>query len=186
MSDTTFLEIQAQLVAEWQSKIDEAQTDQERGELMQRFVLERERIRAGVTEAGSERDEVDRKTLERLGDPTVLGPEFSQVEGIFRRLASDPPLAVVYQRTAAEQRSKAQSDRASKSRPLRKDNITQSIEDAVKANMDISAKQVGKYLEHDCDIVLIEGEYRHTIDASTLKEPNLPSRVSDAKRRLSK
>ena len=186
MSDTTFLEIQAQLVAEWQSKFDEAQSDQERGEVMQMFVLERERIRTNVTEAGPRRNEVDRKTLERLSDPTVLGPEFSQVEGIFRRLASDPTSAVVYQRTAAEQRSKAQSDRASKGRPRRKDCITVDIEEIVAVDLSICAKEVGEKLRNDYDITLNDGEYRHNIDASTLKESNLASRVSDAKKRLLK
>jgi hypothetical protein len=183
MSDIPFLEVQSQLAEEWQSKFDDAQTDQERGKLKRGFVLQRERVRAGVTAAGSERDEVDRKTLERLSDPTELGPEFSLHEGIFRRLASDPTSAVVYQRTAAEQRSKAQSDRASKSRPKRRDCITGIIDESVAVNPGIKAKQVGKYLKLDCDITILEGEYRHNIDGSTLKETNLPSRVTDARKR---
>jgi hypothetical protein len=183
MSDIPFLEVQSQLAEEWQSKFDDAQTDLERGKLKQEFVLRWERVRAGVTAAGSARDEVDRKTLERLSNPTELGPEFSLHEGIFRRLASDPTSAVVYQRTAAEQKSKAQSVRASKIRPKRRDCITVIIDELVAENPGIKTKQVGKYLELDCDITILEGEYRHNIEGSTLKETNLRSRVSDAKKR---
>jgi hypothetical protein len=183
MSDIPFLEVQSQLAEEWQSKFDDAQTDQERGKLKRGFVLQRERVRAGVTTAGSARDEVDRKTLERLSNPTELGPEFSLHEGIFRRLASDPTSAVVYQRTAAEQRSKAQSDRASKIRPGRRDCITGIIDELVAVNPKISAKELGEKLRNDCDITILEGEYRHKIEGFTLKEKNLASRVSDAKKR---
>ncbi|WP_085308410.1 hypothetical protein [Planktotalea arctica] len=183
MPDIPFIEAQSQLAEEWQKKFDDAQTDEERGQFQRGFVLQRERVRAGVTVAGSERDEVDRKTLEKLSNPTELGPELSLHEVIFRRLASDPASAVVYQRTAAAQRSKAQSVRASKSRPKRRDCITGIIDELVAENPKIAAKQVGKRLMDDCDITILEGEYRHNIEGSTLKEENLPSRVSEAKKR---
>jgi hypothetical protein len=183
VSNTSFVEIHAQCVAEWLSESDEPKTDQELGERLMRLVLQLERLRAGVTAAGPQRDEVDHRTDESLDNPTKLGPEFSREEAVFRRLRSDPSSAIAYLRTAIEQRSKAQSDRASKDRPGRRDCITGIIDELVAVNPKISAKNVGTQLELDCDITILEGEYSHIIERSTLKETNLASRVSDARKR---
>ena len=50
----------------------------------------------------------------------------------------------------------------------------------------LSAKEVGQALEISDEITIIEEEYRHSEDASTLKVSNRPNRVTDAKKRLKK
>lgn len=186
MREVPFVEVHSQLVEDWLKKLSEAPNDEAAAEILLDFVLARERARAGITKAGPRRDAIDRRTLKTLGNPTNLGPEFSRDEAIFRRLVSNPPSAVAYLKAAIEQRSRAQSDRASKGRPRRKDFITGDIEEIVAVDLSISAKEVGEKLRNVGDITLNEGEYRHKIDASTLKESNLASRVSDAKKRLLK
>ena len=163
-----------------------ATSDTERGEIMKAFVLNIERIRHNCVKSGAERDEIDRRTLAKLANPLALGPEFCRDEGLFRRLAVDPAAASRYWDQSHEQLSAAQSERASKPRPKSKDKITEEIEGILSINPKLSAKEVGRALEICDEITLIEEEYRHCEDASTLKVCNLPNRVTDAKKRLKK
>ncbi|MFD1195709.1 hypothetical protein ACFQ3C_13625 [Seohaeicola saemankumensis] len=185
MAERIFAEVQDELAQVWQPKFDQAESDAERGAILLEFVLERERFRSGITAPGEERDGLDRKTLEKLCHPETLGPKFSRDEAVFRRLASDPASAATYLMQAIRERNEQQSARARKPRPRRRDSITRLIENIVMHNPKISAKDLGRKLETDCDITLLDAEYRHNIDASVLKVSNLPSRVSDARKRLS-
>ena len=163
-----------------------ATSDTERGEIMKDFVLKLERMRHNCLETGAVRDEIDRQTLSKLANPLELGPELSRDEGIFRRLAVDPAAASRYWDQSHKQLSAAQSERASKPRPKSKDKITGEIEEILSVNSKLSAKEVGQALETCGEIKVIEDEYRHYDDASTLKVSNLPNRVTDAKKRLKK
>ena len=163
-----------------------ATSDTERGEIMKDFVLKLERMRHNCSESGAERDEIDRRTLAKLADPLELGPEFCRDEGLFRRLAIDPAAASRYWDQSHKQLSAAQSERASKPRPNNRDKITMAIEEILSDNPKLSAKEVGQRLTSGADVILIEEEFRHCEDASTLKIRNLPNRVTDAKKRLKK
>ena len=163
-----------------------ATSDTERGEIMKDFVLKLERMRHNCSEYGAERDEIDRRTLAKPADPLELGPEFCRDEGLFRRLAIDPAAASRYWDQSHKQLSAAQSERASKPRPNNRDKITMAIEEILSDNPKLSAKEVGQRLTSGADVILIEEEFRHCEDASTLKIRNLPNRVTDAKKRLKK
>jgi len=163
-----------------------ATSDTERGEIMKDFVLKLERMRHNCFEPGAERDEIDRRTLAKLADPLELGPEFCRDEGLFRRLAIDPAAASRYWDQSHKQLSAAQSERASKPRPNNRDKITMAIEEILSDNPKLSAKEVGQRLTSGADVILIEEEFRHCEDASTLKVSNLPNRVTDAKKRIKK
>lgn len=93
MGDRTFLEAQDELAGRWAAELDKATSDEERGQTMLGFVLERERLRMGVSKPGPRRDAVDAETLAKLTRPTALGPEHSAVEVVLRRLADDPSSA---------------------------------------------------------------------------------------------
>lgn len=79
----------------------------------------------------------------------------------------------------------AQSKRASKPRPRSRDSITTAIEEILEDAPKLTAKEVGQALEGREDIDLIGDEYRHRSDSSALRESNLASRVSDARKRVS-
>lgn len=177
---------QEELVDRYNPCMLKAKSDRERGEIFIEFVLERERMRHNCFEAGAQRDEIDRRTLSKLANSFALGPEFSRDEAIFRRLVADPASAIRYIDQFHEQNSAAQSERASKPRPKSKDKITEKIEEILSVNLKLSAKAVARDLEDSDEITLIEEEFRHNDDASTLKFSNLPNRVADAKKRLKK
>lgn len=184
MADRPFVELQGELAARFGLALDRAQTDDERGQIIRDFILERERFRHGLTEPGLLRDALDRATLAKLNRPSQLGPEHSIREGVFWRLYADPGSAAVYLDAAIRQRSAAQSKRARQPRLANRDAITRLIEEILEGDPKMSAKEVGLALEESADICLLGDEYRHTSDASTLKVSNLASRVSDARKRV--
>nr|WP_213396005.1 hypothetical protein [Yoonia sp.] len=114
-------------------------------------------------------------------NPDGLGPEHSLREAVFRRLAS-PSEGMLYQDAAREMKSAEQSARAKKPRPGSKDSITIAIEEILEDSPQMTAAEVGDALAEYDGIIFIAGEYRHTLDASTMSKSNLPSRVSDAKK----
>lgn len=185
MGELPFLEVQDDLAARCGVALDQAQTDDERGRVILNFILERERLRHGLTDPGPRRDALDRETLAKLNGPADLGPEHSISEVVFRRLCENPASAAAYLESAMQQRSKAQSKRARQQRPGSRGAITRVIEDILEDDPDMCAKDVGFALEQSAEISLIEDEYRHSFDGSTLKVSNLASRVSDARKRVS-
>lgn len=185
MGEHPFVEVQDDLAARCGLALDQAHTDDERGRVILNFILERERLRHGLTDPGPRRDALDHATLAKLNSPTELGPEHSISEGVFRRLNENPASAAVYLDSAMKQRSIAQSKRAKKQRPRKWDAITRIIQEILEEAPGMSAKQVGEELEEREDILLLDDEYRHVKDASVLKVSNLASRVSDARKRVS-
>jgi hypothetical protein len=181
----SFDDAQLALVDAFARKLEAVDGEEAQGQLLIEFVLERERLRRGVTDPGKNRDEVDRQTLSALADPDSLGPEHSLREGVMRRLVADPAGALRYLETALEQRSATQAARGGKPRPRGRDSITKAIEDILEEQPALSAKGVGRELAQHPDIQLLGGEFRSAVDAATLRETNLASRVSDARKRLS-
>jgi hypothetical protein len=180
-----FSEVQDELAARCQLKFDLARTDEEQGEIIFNFILERERLRRNATVAGPGQDAIDRETLKTLQNPFSLGPDLSIAEVVFRRLCVDPSSAAAYLNAALQQRSAAQSRRASKPRPKARDGITQAIEEILEDRPRMSAKHVGLALKDHDEVFLQDNEYRHRFDASTLRVSNLASRVSEARKRVS-
>lgn len=185
MDQVAFEYAHCALIADFSKQLKAAKGSEEVGALLVQFVLERERLRRGAEEPGSIRDAVDQQTLAALASPDKLGPEHSLREVVFRRLLSDPGGALDYLERALHERSKAQSLRAETPRPNRRDSITRLIEEILEEDQRLPAKEVGRRLFEHPDIQLVNDEYRHTGDASTLSAGNLASRVSDARNRVS-
>ncbi len=181
-----FSELQDELVARYQPEFDRAQSEEQHGKVLLAFVLESERLRKGVSEPGRDMERCDRETLKRLADPDALGPEHSLREAVFRRLARDPSEGILYQDAAREMNAAKQSARAKKPRPGSRDSITRAIEEILEESPYMTAREIGQALKGYDGITFIEDEYRHTLDASTMSESSLPSRVSNAKKRLSR
>jgi hypothetical protein len=164
---------------------EEKKSDKDSGEAFLTLCLESERLRRGVTEPGEDRDRVDAETIAALQNPNKLGPEHSIAEAAFRRLVTDPEAAAGYVDAKVEAHKLRQSQIAEKERPRARDSITRKIDKIVSEETSkLAAKVVGRMLLEDPDIKLIGDEYRH-IDGSILKEANLPSRLGDARERIS-
>lgn len=183
MIERPFSELQKELEASYQPQFDKAQSEEQHGKVLLKFVLERERLRNGISEPGPDRDRCDRETLKRLANPDALGPEHSMREAVFRRLARDPAEGVAYFDLAKAQTSAQQSARAKKPRLASRDSITRAIEEILEESPHMTASEIGRALKAYDGIIFVDGEYRHTFDASVMRESSLRSRVSDAKKR---
>ena len=186
MDQVAFEDAHDALVNDFSNRLDAATGPEEAGALLLQFILERERLRRGVVGSGPDRDAVDQETMAALASPDKLGPEHSLREGAFRRLVADPTAAAQYLEGAIQDRSNTQSRRAKKPRPRSRDSITRLIEEILEENPSLPAKEVGRRLEEQPDIQLLDGVYRHTGDAATMAETALKDRVSAAKKRLSR
>lgn len=185
MDEQSFEEVQRRLAEQFLQETSTLQTDEEVGAALLDFVLQRERLRHRVEGLGPEREKVDRQTLEHLYHQTELGPEHFFAESIFKRLAKDPANAMHHYRLALNHRSTTQAERAKSPRPRRYDSITKLINDIVVDDPAISTEAVREELAAIDGIVIADGEIRNTQDATTMRLKNLPSRVSDARKRLS-
>ena len=160
-------------------------SDKDSGEALLTLFLESERLRRGATEPGEDRDRVDAETIAALQNSSKLGPEHSIAEAAFRRLVPNPEAAAGYVDAKVEAHKLRQSQIAEKERPRARDSITRKIDKIVSEETSkLAAKVVGRMLLEDPDIKFIGDEYRH-IDGSILKEANLPSRLGDARERIS-
>ena len=161
------------------------ESNKDSGEVLLTLIVEEGRLWRGVTEPGEDRDRVDAETIAALQNPNKLGPEHSIAEAAFRRLVPDPEAAAGYVDAYVEAHKLRQSQIAEKERPRARDSITRKIDKIVSEETSkLAAKVVGRMLLEDPDIKLIGDEYRH-IDGSILKEANLPSRLGDARERIS-
>ena len=178
---------QKRLVEEWEQEASIPETEDEVGHAILDLFLKSERLRRGVEAPSPEQTVVDCETVEKLGDARSLGPEFSFAEAAFRRLVDDPASAIKYIEQSKANFSQAQSKAASKARPRRYDSLTKLINAIVAETPSISAKEVWRKLEANEDVQFDGGlrEFVHFDDRSCLKEKNLASRVSDAKKRVS-
>jgi hypothetical protein len=186
MEEASFEEVQKHLTEKFLQDARIGETDEELGSALLDFFLQGERLRHGVKVSGPEQVEVDRQTLERLHSQTVLGPEYTFPESVFKRFAKDPASAMRYFRQAVEQRSCKQSERAKKNRTRSYCSITKLINDIVDSDPGISTRAVKRELARIDGIVIADEEIRNTQHVGTMKLSNLASRVSDARLRAKK
>lgn len=160
-------------------------TNAEIGSALREFILKRERLRRGVSLDSHECEAVDRETLDRLSKALDLGPDLAIHEGIFRRLAADPSLAIDYYRADKATLTAKQRKRATKPRPGRLGSLSRLIDEIVADDPRISTEKVLRALKTIDGIVVIDGEIRNLQDHDTMAKSNLYSRVSDARNRHS-
>lgn len=170
----------------WLGRQAENQSPKELAAEVIGYILAREQLRHRVKPDTPASAAIDQRTLATLEEPDMLDPAHSVFEVFIYRLSRDPAGAVQYLTKSVEDRSAAQSERAKGDRPKRWDCITRAIVDYLQDNLSATAKEVGAYLRADPDIDLIDGEYRHRHDASTMSEKDLAQRVSYHRVRLRK
>jgi hypothetical protein len=187
MADRSFEDIWANMVHDWIAAEPEHETDEEQAAALIQFVLERERRRYRADFPGPQRDRIDRATMQRLRNPDTLGPEFSRAEGALRRLAKSPLEAVQYLGAAVKNDRGRQAEIARKPRPGRQDSITAFINGLVTKNPDISVESVRSALKRSNEFIVHDGEVRsHDEDAASMQLKNLSSRLTNARKRLSR
>jgi hypothetical protein len=186
MGEQSFEEVQRRLAEQFLQEAGTMETDEELGTAFLDFVLQRERLRHRLEGPGPEQEKVDRQTLARLYHQTELSSEYSVAESVFKRLAKDPSHAIRHLKEAAEALSARQTSRARSPRPRSYSSITRLINDIVANDLTIPARKVQAELLLIDGIVLLDDEIRNLQDGDSVKQGNLPSRVSDAKRRAKK
>ena len=184
--ENSFLAELKALDAFWQSREVENQTDEELADEVIAYILAREQIRYRVRPGSGAAEVIDQKTLATLAKPDQLSPQHSVIEAFLRRLVQDPANAIRYLTKAVEERSAAQAARAKNNRKSRWDGITCAIHDCLENHPSASTKEIVVLLGKHEEIVFLDGEFRHQVDASTIREELLASRVSDARKRLRK
>ena len=185
MEELSFEQIQKRLTEQFLRAERGVETDEELGNALLDLILQNERLRHNVKGPGPEQEKVDLQTLERLYHQTDLSTEHAVAEGVFKRLAKDPGHAIRHLKAAAKALSAQQANRAHNPRPGRYGSITKLINDIVADDLHIPAREVRRALLRIDGIVLLDGEIRNTQDGDTMKSTNLPSRVSDAIKRIS-
>ena len=181
----SFQEAQVCLQEEFLRDAQGHESDKELGDAFLNFILESERVRHRVKTPSPEQIEVDRQTLQRLHNQVDLGPEYAFVESVFKRLAKDPASAIRYFSQAVATESVKQVERAKSLRPRRYDSITRLINDIVRDDLTISANDALNELLSLKGIILADGEIINTQDSTRMSLKNFPSRLSDAKKRIS-
>lgn len=178
-------EMQMRCIEEFKEAASSAENDAELGQAFRELYLQLGRLQRGIEFDDARRDAVDAETLDRLQDLTELDAEFSVFEGFSRRLVANPQAAMRYLADHNAAQSSKQSKRARKPRPSRRDGITLLIEELLEDDPMLTSKRVGELLANMTgEITFLDGVFRHNRTADTLEEGNLPSRVSDAKKRL--
>jgi hypothetical protein len=187
MADRPFEDILKVMAHDWIAAEPEHETDEQQATALLQFVLERERRRYRADFPGPQGNQIDLTTIQRLRNPDTLGPEFSRAEGAFRRLAKSPVKAVQYVGAAVKNDRGRQAEIARKPRPGRQDSITAFINGLVAKNPDISVEAVRWALKRSGEFIVEDGEVRsHDEDAASMQLKNLPSRLTNARKRLSR
>ncbi|MCZ8088696.1 MAG: hypothetical protein O9247_01180 [Rhodobacteraceae bacterium] len=185
MTGTTYEERKQQYIDRWLQAAPSVETDAELGKAVLELILGLVRIQHGIAENDPRCAAIDAATIRRLGNPDDLAPMHSIAEAVFRKLATNPEKAMRYLADHISARSSDQSKRARKPRPSSRDSITRLIGELLEDDPTLSSKRVGQLLaDMKGEITFLDGVFRHNITAATLEEGNLPSRVSDAKKRL--
>jgi len=173
-----------QIIDDWIASAPQNETDDELGHALIALVQILCQLRHTPCPTPDEQERLFTLIIKRLS-AARLGPKYSIPEAILRRLSEDPGDAVRYLSRHLATQSEQQSRRAQSPRPNSRNSITRLIEEILEGNIKLSAKMVGLALEESPEIKIIGDEYRHVSDASTLKVSNLPSRVSEARKRVS-
>ena len=154
------------------------------------YVVKRERIRRGVTEAGRLQDEVDFQTFVTLRNADSDNPQHAHTMLTFQRLGVDPIKAVEYvdqlvMSRQAETRQKM-TDIASKQRPRGRKPFGKIIDEIVRKNPSISCNSLLQRLKKHEDLSIKNDEivYNPTRDVMTIDA--LRGALSRSKKRVSK
>lgn len=172
------------LCKEWEADAPEGETREEHGAALVLLFIQSELLRHGIDPSHQDAAEVTRSTLKKLRNPDVLGPAHSVAEAVFRRLPDNPKAAMAYLEQHVTEKRAAQSKRAKAPRSRRLDSITRLITDILADEPHLSAKEVERQLVGIEGIRIIDGEIVNGQDGTRVRASNLPSRVSDAKKRI--
>jgi len=154
------------------------------------YVLKRERIRRDATNAGQRQDAVDYETLETLKNAQLGDPKFVEAEAIFRRLGTDPVLALrYYERLITqkdEQLSLKMSNIAIKPRPQARKICSEAIMEFVSREPDITPKLLLQRFKDHQDFEVGGELITHITERDVMKTSALPMSLSRAKKKHKK
>ena len=154
------------------------------------YVLQRERIRQGATDAGQRQDAVDYKTLVSLKNADSDDPQHAHAMLAFQRLGVDPIKAVEFVERLITSRqtelSQKMTDIASKQRPRGRKPFAKIIDEIVRQNPNISRNSLLQRLKTHEDLSIKNDEivYNPTRDVMTIDA--LRGALSRSKKRVSK
>ena len=154
------------------------------------YVLQRERIRQGATDAGQRQDAVDYETLVTLKNADSDDPQHAHAMLAFQRLSVDPIKAAEYVERLITSRqtelSQKMTDIASKQRPRGRKPFRKIIDEIVRQNPNISRNSLLQRLKTHEDLSIKNDEivYNPTRDVMTIDA--LRGALSRSKKRVSK
>ena len=154
------------------------------------YVLQRERIRQGATDAGQRQDAVDYETLVTLKNADSDDPQHAHAMLAFQRLSVDPIKAAEYVERLITSRqteiSQKMKDIASNQRPRGRKPFGKIIDEIVRKNPSISRNSLLQRLKKHEDLSIINDEivYDPTRDIMTVDA--LREALSRSKKRVSK
>ena len=154
------------------------------------YVLQRERIRQGATDAGQRQDAVDYETLVTLKNADSDDPQHAHAMLAFKRLSVDPIKAAEYVERLITSRqtelSQKMTDIASKQRPRGRKPFRKIIDEIVRQNPNISRNSLLQRLKTHEDLSIKNDEivYNPTRDVMTIDA--LRGALSRSKKRVSK
>ncbi|MDC1335606.1 hypothetical protein N8307_11945 [Planktomarina temperata] len=149
----------------WQEFVeneDEGEASEMKGQALLEVILESERARRGVTNAGATQDAVDYETLEALKNADSDNPKLAHAMLTFRKLATNPTKAVEYVERLITSRqteiSQKMTDIASKQRPGGRKPFAKIIDEIVKQNPNISCHSLLQRLKKHEEISVIDNK----------------------------
>ena len=154
------------------------------------YVLQRERIRRGATDAGQRQDAVDYETLVTLKNADSDEPQHAHAMLAFQRLGVDPIKAVEYVDRLITSRqteiSRKMTTIASNQRPRARKPFAKIIDEIVKTDPSISRNSLLQRLKKHEEISIKNDEItcNHTRDVMTVDA--LRGALSRSKKRVSK
>ena len=154
------------------------------------YVIKRERIRRDATDAGQRQDAVDHETLDTLKNAQLTDPQFILAEAIFRRLGTDPVLAVRYYERLITQKdnqlSLKMSNIAKKQRPGGRKPFSKVIDEIVRQNPSISHSTLLHRLKRHEEINVIDNKIIYHEPHDEMPVSGLSEALSRSKARLQK
>ena len=154
------------------------------------YVMKRERIRRNATDAGQRQDAVDHETLDTLKNAQLTDPQFIEAGAIFRRLGTDPVLAVIYYERLITQKdnqlSLKMSNIAKKQRPGGRKPFSKIIDEIVRQNPSISHTSLLHKLKTHEEINVIDNKIIYDEPHDEMPVSGLSQALSRSKARLQK
>jgi hypothetical protein len=154
------------------------------------YVLKRERIRHGATDAGQRRDAVDYKTLQTLKNAQLDDPTHMLSQVVLQRFGRDPTDAIEYITRVIDEKaaelSKKQQKRAKKLRGGSLSPLSKLIDEIVLDNPKIAVNELRHELKNHDGIIEIDGDLRDATNTDSIKVKSLKDRLHRAKKRKSR